>query len=195
MTNLFAQLPTMTRKPKRGFTLTEIAIVLGIIGIILGAIWAAAATVYENMRAERAAGDVLTIVGGWRSIYGAKQVDVADWTDITAATINAKIMPPDMIQTGNTSYGVGPWSGSYVYVYGIQTQNAVDVLVWDISQSACNRLAQAILGSSSAPIQAGLNNDWRTFPPLGTSPYYTTTDIANDCANSNTNAIFVTYAM
>ena len=37
-----------TRQKKRGFTLTEIAIVLGIIGLILGAIWVAAAAVLQQ---------------------------------------------------------------------------------------------------------------------------------------------------
>ncbi|MGQ3505077.1 type II secretion system protein, partial [Enterococcus faecalis] len=46
---------------KRGFTLTEIAIVLGIIGLILGAIWVAAGAVYSNLRVSKATTQLLQI--------------------------------------------------------------------------------------------------------------------------------------
>src|SRR5271168_1816583 len=54
---------------KRGFTLTEIAIVLGIIGLILGAIWVAAAAVYNNLRTSRATTELLTIAQNVRATY------------------------------------------------------------------------------------------------------------------------------
>ena len=52
-TNLPTQ-TTLRRQRRRGFTLTEIAIVLGIVGLILGAIWVAAAAVYNNLRVSHA---------------------------------------------------------------------------------------------------------------------------------------------
>ena len=57
------------RTPIRGFTLTEIAIVLGIIGLILGAIWVAAAAVYNNMRVATANTELLQITQAMRAMY------------------------------------------------------------------------------------------------------------------------------
>src|SRR5882762_1552401 len=54
---------------KRGFTLTEIAIVLGIVGLILGAIWVAAAAVYSNLRTSKATTELLNIVQNVRALY------------------------------------------------------------------------------------------------------------------------------
>src|ERR1700740_210314 len=59
---------------KRGFTLTEIAIVLGIIGLILGAIWVAAAAVYNNMRTSKATTEILTAVQNVRALYATSQI-------------------------------------------------------------------------------------------------------------------------
>jgi prepilin-type N-terminal cleavage/methylation domain-containing protein len=42
-----------TRVEQKGFTLTEIAIVLGIIGIILGAVWSAASGVYASANSSK----------------------------------------------------------------------------------------------------------------------------------------------
>lgn len=58
----------MLPRKLRGFTLTEAAIVLGIVGLILGAIWVAAASVYNNMRVSTTSNQLLQIVQSIRSI-------------------------------------------------------------------------------------------------------------------------------
>jgi prepilin-type N-terminal cleavage/methylation domain-containing protein len=198
MTNVFAQLPVTARKTSRGFTLTELAIVLGIIGIILGAIWSAASMVYENNRTKQASNEVLTIIGNWKSIYGAKRVDVAyDWFDITALTINNNFMPQEMIVPGVTTQGNGPWTGSWVNVYGIASWNAIAVWYNGLSQSACNHLANAVLtGASTQLVMGQINNDQRPFPAVGgTSSNFASSDASNDCVAGNANQVGVVYAM
>src|ERR1700733_12022724 len=77
-----------TRQTKRGFTLTEIAIVLGIIGLILGAIWVAAAAVYTNMRTSKTTTELLDIVQNVRAMYATSgTVDPA--ADMAAFGIQA----------------------------------------------------------------------------------------------------------
>lgn len=54
---------------ERGFTLTELAIVLLIAGSIIGLIWAAGAGAWENYRAHRTMQQVLTLVQNVRDYY------------------------------------------------------------------------------------------------------------------------------
>ncbi|NBX73668.1 MAG: type II secretion system protein, partial [Alphaproteobacteria bacterium] len=82
----------------RGFNLTELAIVLAIVGVVIGGIWVVASTVIENNRARRVAEQTLTVVQAFKSVYAGRRVDVADDTDITEFAINAKVFPEDMIQ-------------------------------------------------------------------------------------------------
>ena len=81
---------------RRGFTLTEVSIVLGIFGLILGAIWTAAARVEANQRVARAVADTLTIVTGVRNIYGKQPFTVA--ADITQSMVDMGVYPPNMLQ-------------------------------------------------------------------------------------------------
>ena len=101
------------RACRRAFTLTEIAIVLGIIGLILGAIWTAAARVYVNQRVNKAVTEVLTIANAVRATYSGKGIISSYSVDLTAAGISFGWFPQDMIQ-GATA--VMPWGGNEVVV-------------------------------------------------------------------------------
>jgi prepilin-type N-terminal cleavage/methylation domain-containing protein len=57
------------RAKGQGFTLTEVAIVLGIIGLILGAIWAAASSVYANKKVSEAERNITMTAAQVRSMY------------------------------------------------------------------------------------------------------------------------------
>jgi len=102
---------------RRGFTLTEIAIVLGIIGLILGAIWTAAASVYLNHAIKKAEQQILTIVGNMRSLYPTG-FSSAVQADITCDVIPAGVFPSDMVLPGPcvpldlATYPRDPWGGA-----------------------------------------------------------------------------------
>jgi len=85
------------KTPKKGFTLTEIAIVLGIIGLILGAIWVAAAAVYENTRVNRGVTEILAISSGLKALNGTRASLGTDGTDATNAVYTMKLPPLDLL--------------------------------------------------------------------------------------------------
>lgn len=93
----------------RGFTLTEAAIVLGIVGLILGAIWVAAASVYANMRVNTANRQLMTIVQNIRSLYATQTVTTG--LDTTSA-ISAGIIPADMVISATSA--TNSWGGGVV---------------------------------------------------------------------------------
>ena len=133
---------------KRGFTLTEIAIVLGIIGLILGAIWVAAGAVYQNLRISKAQTELLQIAQGVRSLYATQSVvDTAAGTDETSALIAAKVFPSDTISSSTVNNGVvsavnGPWQGSTIKVYSATqpsgiTGDSFGVIFMGVPAAAC----------------------------------------------------------
>ena len=100
------------RQKKRGFTLTEIAIVLGIIGLILGAIWVAADAVYNNLRVSHANTAILQIAQAVRGAFATE-------TNTTGLTpdrlIGAKLFPSDLLNSVGTGL-TDPWSGGVTTV-------------------------------------------------------------------------------
>jgi len=138
-------------KKRRGFTLTEIAIVLGIIGLILGAIWVAAGAVYQNLRVSKAETELLQITQGIRSLYGTQTTfDTAAHLLETQGLIAAKVFPSDAVQNATTVNG--PWGGSTMNIYsqtdpaGV-TGDSFSVEFDNIPVSACIALATGATGS------------------------------------------------
>jgi|GEM_PF-1946518 len=82
----------------RGFTITELAIVLGVAGVIVGAVWSAAATVSNNNKAYLTVQQVGQIAQNIREYYmNAQGVPVAACTtDITAAVDANDLFPEGM---------------------------------------------------------------------------------------------------
>jgi prepilin-type N-terminal cleavage/methylation domain-containing protein len=187
-------------RTQHGFTLTEMAIVLGVAGMILSIIWVAAASVYDNFRTQRAATQVLSIVQNMKTLYGAGHGTLdPNGTDITSVAIAAGMMPGDMVQAGNTSYGLGPWAGSQVNVFSAAVWNGITVAFWDLGQTACNRLADAVAAGGVFPadglVWEEVNSTARTLPPFGTDSPFTSRDVATACVSGSGNSVQITYSV
>ncbi len=149
----------MIRKPHynlRAFTLTEIAIVLGIIGLILGAIWTAAATVYENNKMNKAQTQIIAIAGAMKQYVNAIPTNGS----AQAGLCKFGVFPPDMLSSpGNCDAGiVDPWGHAV-------TMQAVDSSTYQLQyatmeQSHCIGLlvhngAQAVADAGLIGVSAG----------------------------------------
>jgi len=132
----------------RGFTLTEAAIVLGIVGLILGAIWVAAAAVYNNMRVSTTNTQLLQMVSNIRSLYATQQSMEAAATQLTLATAGA--IPRDMIDDPAAPAVVrNVWNG-VVLVAPANVNfagDAFDVTLPNMPRQACTELLVRTTGS------------------------------------------------
>lgn len=132
---------------RRGFTLTEIAIVLGIIGLILGAIWAAASAVYNNLRTSRAQQEILTVAQNIRAMYATQStVDSAATTD---TYISAGVFPSDAtVETSSGKSVKNPWGGNFdIIASSSDNYTSFIVTMEGVPVNACITLATSTTGT------------------------------------------------
>ena len=152
------------RRKKRGFTLTEIAIVLGIIGTILGAIWTASARVTHANKVTKLVTEILAISEAVRSnhatrstmSFGCLNTFLAKSSSIPSDMVNAAAGPDGTC--GETTLS-DPWGktvdiGSQWAWDGLpMSPSNFEILVgWpanDMKSDECQSVLSQILGSAA----------------------------------------------
>ncbi len=108
-----------TRKNRRGFTLTETALMLGVASLVFAAIWAAGSAVWKNYQVDRTLQQVSTIaqnareyyasLGGLRDASGNDACSAGEAAnagkDITSLLDDPahRLLPTDMMDSANSS--------------------------------------------------------------------------------------------
>lgn len=191
----------MKIRAQRGFTLTELAIVLGIVGGIIGGIWYAASNANIANKAQKSATQIMQIYNGYKSIYTRTGIDTASCftatNDVTCLGVNAGFFPSEMVLgacTPNTpsTYPQTPWgNGSYATVQTCQSHNTFAITYSALSQASCISLANAIYNSTSAMSYQAMYNGTTWFSQWVTSatPPWTSATIAAQCGANNSNAV------
>ncbi len=113
----------MTRRRRatnKGFNLIEAAIVLGIVGLVVGGIWVAATSVYANLRSKRATDELLGIAQSVRALFATSTVTGLGAVDMTPQMAQANVLPRDtMTQTAaltTSANTANPWAGGNISV-------------------------------------------------------------------------------
>jgi prepilin-type N-terminal cleavage/methylation domain-containing protein len=128
------------RVNSRGFTLTEVAIVLGVMGTILGAIWTAASLVNVKKNSNKIIQDIMFISSGVRELYPSGNTGVG-MQNLTQIAVNSGAVPSSLVTTACT--GV-PWPGWF----------------------AVNGVAGCILSSWNREILIATQTAWGTAPAI-----------------------------
>lgn len=108
--------PPSTGRSRFGFSLIEAAIVLGIVGLVIGGIWAAASTVNENLKVSRTVQGVLSTCAEAAKVFSRGTISSGTIeVDRTDVAIAAKIFPADWISGSSviTPYGSPAYMSEY----------------------------------------------------------------------------------
>jgi prepilin-type N-terminal cleavage/methylation domain-containing protein len=97
---------TMRNQTERGFTMVELAIVLGVIGIVLGGIWAFSNSARQSARVEQSIGQLAIVTNNIRSYYLSLPNIVTG--DVTATLAGRNVFPREMLRP-STSFVDHPW--------------------------------------------------------------------------------------
>jgi type II secretory pathway pseudopilin PulG len=103
---------------KRGFNLIESAIVLGVVGLVIGGIWAGAATMYENYKVNKTASDVALIVKNVQKLISSQDAEAiilndgllcgaGAMADITTTVMDAGVFPQDWLKGSSIKHPFG----------------------------------------------------------------------------------------
>jgi type II secretory pathway pseudopilin PulG len=157
-----------------GFTLTEMAIVLGVVGTILASIWTAAAQVSNNQKIATGATEVLTIASNIRAFYSGRGgiAPSLQGTEITPMLEKANVFPSNMPLATVTDPNWGaqirpfhPW-GSYASVYASSngSSSSFRISFYNLTVSQCaNLVAKTVIPSASGGGPIGVGS-WYTTP-------------------------------
>lgn len=108
------------RAANKGFNLIEAAIVLGIVGLVVGGIWVAATSVYANLRSKRATDELLGIAQSVRALFATSTTMNNAAADMTAVMAQANVLPSDTLTTtpaaALSSNTANPWAGGNISV-------------------------------------------------------------------------------
>lgn len=107
---------TGKQKRRRGFSLIEAAIVLAVVGGVIGAIWWGASAVYERHKADQMASTIITSVYKTRSLFGLQGYPstINNGNNITKALIGVGVIQDSgLISSYGDPMGLTPWGGSF----------------------------------------------------------------------------------
>ena len=137
------------RSHKRGFNLVEAAIVLGVVGLVIGGIWVAAASVQENLRLSRAQRDILSIISNLRGLYSNMPFTWGGpdpYVSGVSPALNSAVFPADSISGSQIINPWGmPYSASVLILGGASDMHpTIEVIVQVKGIGACSKLANSM---------------------------------------------------
>lgn len=193
---------------KTGLSLIETAIVLGVIGLVIGGIWVAAATVTESNRQNTLISNLISITGKLQTNFKGMPWTKRDGTILASITFAdypfgtyimkagwSNIIPADMI-SASSDYPVDPWGQQLQIAIVNQTNNRYVSIDWfNTDRSRCISVANKVVGrtrnmaSASFMAAAGITNP-TTVLGGGLERIYTYDDAVSACT-SNQSLLFV----
>ena len=176
-------------RKKRGFNLIEAAVVLGVVGLVIGGIWVAANAVSNRTKYNKLRTEIMQIYRAVNNLYG----NMEDSNDITSLVIDAGLASSDMIDGATLK---DPWGNQIIIEF--ERQRATNsyyfgILITGNSPSECIDIVWNVLTSiqlnSCRQGGASMNHPLVVYPTNGSAIWYSgassTVSVARSNASSN----------
>ncbi|MGE0109897.1 MAG: type II secretion system protein [Bdellovibrionales bacterium] len=147
-------LRSLTRKdlsPVAGMSLTESAIVLAIVGLILSGLWSMIASVRAQAQQENMVSLMVEVVNNVRDAYKGMAGTAAG--DLTSFLVGQSVFPPELIRRRTSPYTAGHvWDndsngGSLIVQASSKDSSAYfELVIGDLDQKKCVALAGMMSG-------------------------------------------------
>ena len=133
----------IARRARRGFNLIEAAIVLAVVGGVIGAIWTAAANMYESHKVNKTVSDIALIAFNARKLISIRDgLAIGNSVNITSSFINAGIFPEDWVR-GNIVKN--PFGGNVnINNYAGGGTARFDLTLSSIKRSSCIKISVGV---------------------------------------------------
>lgn len=204
----------LQRGKKSAFTLTEIALVFGIIGIVVFVIWYAYVEVQTNNRIRTVTQQLVSISQNVRTAFAEQAGLRGQWGTLTPALDQLRVFPLDMRQNQNVAGGVifHPWDqqvgaglgpvqvsasscgGSGVIAVAVGDDATLGscfmVRLQSLPANACIRLITNVQQTGIGLTQVQVNGLYAADANDGAKPLpLTPTRASGDCNNGNNNTV------
>lgn len=149
-----------TEQWQTGFNLIEAAIVLAIIGLVIGTIWVAAAVVNDAQKIEETKKGVIMTANNMQNlISSADATTIGNSASLTNAAIAAQAFPANWITSSTTAKN--PYGGSFT-VANYALPPRFDVYLHGIPYTACVKLLTQISAYGAMAGSLGAGSSGRT---------------------------------
>ncbi|MDD5587330.1 MAG: prepilin-type N-terminal cleavage/methylation domain-containing protein [Alphaproteobacteria bacterium] len=139
---------------RRGFTLTEAAIVLGVAGMVLGAIWVAASQVYKNHRVGKVVQQITTLSQNIKSYYATSRPFASTGMSLSLELFNAGLIPSDMTPHGGNAasgFDIGLGSSVLTIMSGPMHRQNFYIFINGMPTEDCAAIGPRTVGSNAIP--------------------------------------------
>jgi len=147
-------------KSQRAFSLVEAAIVLAVVALVLGGIWAASMAVQRSQAVARAQGAIIAIATNMQGLYGAGSsefpiVDAAATggrITVNSTIISAGLVPADMVYNGTIQIlnGIG-WN---IQLIGTRpfADNSIAITGRSKDKTTASRLLNSVINTAKSEL-------------------------------------------
>ena len=153
-----------THQKRRGFSLIESAIVLAVVGLVIGGIWVAASAVHEKVTTNTLVTDVVLTVERLKKVVGQRDAESianqdGEGTNITKLLVDAGVAPKGWVFQ-ETEQKLLTQAGAKVSVTvgsvmcacdGSPFEGGLHLNIYGISTKTCTLFVKGLMSSSLGP--------------------------------------------